>query len=134
MKYFSTNWLKLGARAIWEWKIKVDQTFETRGKPSWGERVNIQDGLCNGTNKRLWCVEIKLGHIFFQKKEKEKREKMWTSKCHGSFQIQVQIRFSWEKKFSKICWACIINGALIFVFEFFDETIFIRSNRVQDVD
>ena len=35
-------------------------------------------------------VEIKLGHFFFLKKKKKSKkkkgkEKMWTSKCHGSF-------------------------------------------------
>ena len=39
-----------------------------------------------------------------------------------------------KKNFSKICWACITNVALIFVFKLFDETIFIRPNRAQAVD
>ena len=37
-------------------------------------------------------------------------------------------------KISKICWACFLYRALIFVFEFIDETIFIRLNGAQDVD
>ena len=73
----------------------LTKPFELGARPSWGRRVNIQDGLYNRTKKkRFWWVEIKLGHFFSlkkiqkikkEKRKKKRREKLWTFKCHGSF-------------------------------------------------